>query len=608
MNVQAPDRVHAGVWCALGILLLAWNCLLASLASPFVLIHRYDGVQYQLLARNRLLGHDEINERTHTVGTEGRHPMWRPGLVWIEEELARCLGSVRAGAAAASALGTTCLQLALLWLAWCCFGRKTWVFLVIGLPAPAVISPFLTLAVGQGPEVWAAACITAGLAALVIGIERPSWAWALSAGILAGAAEWFRTGNLLLFAVPCAVYGIAILSQHDFRRFALPAGALVTFVGMAALGDRTVPSSVNKTVANLGAWAIESQGPVVTGMPQDGTTATFSMADYTLVPGTADTSIDSIIYGSRGRSTLAYVREHAGEIAPAYLQNLKQAINAGFSGLRVRIGGLILALFGLQMLLELLRFGCSRMTGERAILRRTTSATPREPALSHTFALAGGALAHYLGPVMLLTGDQPTHYLYVALPLFLVLAGRGAHGLIDLIHTLCNRGHSPVARAQQTPWAFIAAALVIIVGLSVPFYRSALRLLIGYQRQALQEQVAVNALGLDRKKVACRNMAWFVDQKVHTLLLPYATVAGLEKYVRAHGIDGILVWEKEPEPYFYATPYGSGAEFAQALQRSALFAAPQVSGSWRWYPVRRTSSAMTQARSSEAALPGPREE
>jgi len=66
------------------MLLLAWNGALSGLASPFVLQHRFDAVQYQLLARNRLHGHFEIGDEAHAVHAEGCHPLWRPGLVWVE--------------------------------------------------------------------------------------------------------------------------------------------------------------------------------------------------------------------------------------------------------------------------------------------------------------------------------------------------------------------------------------------------------------------------------------------------------------------------------------------------------------------------------------------
>jgi hypothetical protein len=272
------------VWAGLALALLAWNSLLAAFASPQVILHHYDGVQYQLLARNRLLGHTEIGDRFHTVHAEGRHPMWRPGLVWIEEGLARCLGSVRAGAAAASAIGTTLLQLALLWLAYQCFGRKTFFLVLVCLPAPMVSTHFLTLAVGQGPEVWSAAAVVAGLGVLALGLARRSWAWALQAGALAGLSEWFRTGNVAVFTIPCAVYGLAALLRRDWRGMVLPASALASFVAVAGVGGLFAPSALNKTVANLWASLLEKEGPFVKGTMPDGTEGFHSLAGYRLDP------------------------------------------------------------------------------------------------------------------------------------------------------------------------------------------------------------------------------------------------------------------------------------------------------------------------------------
>src|SRR5438034_9751900 len=110
MSGSAPARARPALWCGLALILLAWNAFLAWHASPYTLLHFYDDVQYQLLARNRLRGHVEVGDQAQTVGHEGSHPLWRPGLVWLEEGFARCLGSVRAGAAATSALGTALLE------------------------------------------------------------------------------------------------------------------------------------------------------------------------------------------------------------------------------------------------------------------------------------------------------------------------------------------------------------------------------------------------------------------------------------------------------------------------------------------------------------------
>jgi hypothetical protein len=584
--------VIAGCFC--GVLLLAWNGVLSGLASPFVLQHRFDAVQYQLLVRNRLHGHYETGDEAHAVHAEGCHPLWRPGLVWVEEGLARCFGSVGKGAAAASALGTTLVELALLGLIWRCYGRKTCLFLLCPMLVPEVSGPFLEFAVGEGPEVWAAAASVAGLAILVEGVHRRSDSWAITAGAVAGAAEWFRTGNLLLFAVPCALYAVIYLGQRDHRGARLLVGALLAWVGMAALGGQIVPSAVNKTIANLWACRTDLAGPWLTEELPDGSYMTSSLLSYSLVPGTAETYLDHSLRSSRGRSTWAFCREHAGEIRSAYFERLGEAVTSGFRGLRQRVGAFVLALFGLQLLFSL-------------VLSREW----------HTLALAGAALAHYLGPVVLIAGNEPSHYLLVAYPLFVGVATRGAvvlsefrawRGALGCVRDA--RGVAESARIQsqgsrvelnsgecsyaiQGPHAtrpsFVLGLVVLPIAFpSLLFYQAEARQLRTLQKQAFHEQVALDALELGGRRVACRNMAWFVDRDVLTVFLPYATVPELENYVRAHSIDGILIWEDEPTGAFRANPYGSPLEFGRALQDSGRFDVPQVSGAWRWYPVRHT--------------------
>jgi hypothetical protein len=565
--MRSHARSHRiGLVCLLGTLLLIWNGAFAWFASPFVLHHRVDSVQYQLLARNRLHGHDEVGEEAHTVHQEGCHPMWRPGLVWIEEGLAWCLGSVQNGAAAASALGTTLLELALLRLAWFCFGKKTLLMLFIGLAVPAIDFPLLQLVVGQGPEVWAAASIVAGLALLVAGLQQHSASTIVAAGLVAGLAEWFRTGNLLLFAIPCAVYGLAALRQHDRRCLGLSATALGAWIGMAALGEQTVPSAVNKTIVNLWACRTDLRGPFLAEQLPDGTCLTYSLLGYTLLPQSGELYFDAIVRGSRGRSTLKYCYEHAREIGGAYVQRLQQVLTSGFGGLRLRIDELVLALFGIEFLLSLAGY---------------------DPAACHTFALGGAALGHYFGPVILIAGNEPTHYVLVACPFFLIVAVRGAALLFEVSFAAWQRRRTArIAPLRPVAWGITVVMLGMLAFSAICFHRQALSWLADLHRQAVQQQAAVDALRLEGRKVACRNMGWFVDRDVQTVFLPYATVSELERYVSAQRIDGILVWEQEPLIVLRATPYGSLSEFGRALQESPVFGPPQSSDGWRWYPVR----------------------
>jgi hypothetical protein len=567
--MTCPDSrpVRGWCWCLVAAVMLAWNCLLASLASPYAILQHYDGVQYQLLARNRLKGHTELGDQFHTVHAEGSHPMWRPGLVWIEEGLARCLGSVRAAAAAASALGTTLLQVALLWLAYGAFGRKTFFLVLVSFAAPLVSTHFVTLAVGQGPEVWSATAIVAGLGGLAFALARPSWAGALLAGAVAGLAEWFRTGNLLLFAVPCAMYALAALYRRDRRGFALPVSALCSFVAVIGVGGLMTPSPLNKSVANLWVFLIEQEGPFVPGKIPDGTTGYYSMAGYRLEPRSHEITIDEIIRRSHGQSFPGFLREHAGTIFPAYLGRIGDALRSGLGGLRDRTGNLIVALFAAELLVCLAR---------------------REPQVLHVLALAGGALAHYFGPVLLVCGDQPTHYLLVALPLFLLIAAQGMRRVLEWLRAVSSwHSEGQPAAPQPTPRWLVAALALVFLALSLPFYRSVWNTLSEFQAASAAQQAAVDALHLHGQRVACRNMAYFVDRDVETLLLPFAPVSDLADYVRSHGADGVLVWEEDPMPFFKAFPYTSWSEFDRAMQENALFGPPRVSGAWRWYRVRR---------------------
>jgi len=323
---------------------------------------------------------------------------------------------------------------------------------------------------------------------------------------------------------------------------------------MAALSEQAVPSAVNKTIANLWACRTDLHGPWITEELADGSPMRSSLLGYTLVPGTAETYLDHSLSSSRGRSTLAFCYQHAGEVADAYIQHLQEVVTSGFRGLRQRLGGLVLALFGLQLVLSL--------------------AHDRE---WHTLALAGGALAHYLGPVVLIAGNEPAHYLLVAYPLFVVVAVRGAVALSELLVGCSER---------SWPTLVLGLVLLVIVSRSILFHEAAATQLRSLQQQALREQAAMDALELGGRRVACRNMCWFVDRDVQTIFLPYATVPELESYVLAHRIDGILIWEHEPTAAFRANPYGSLLDFGRALQDSGRFDPPQVSGAWRWYPVR----------------------
>jgi hypothetical protein len=148
-------------------------------------------------------------------------------------------------------------------------------------------------------------------------------------------------------------------------------------------------------------------------------------------------------------------------------------------------------------------------------------------------------------------------------------------------------GSQPAVPKPTPRWLVVTLAFVFL-SLSLPFYCSVWNILRDFQAASAAQQAAVDALDLHGQRVACRNMVYFVDRDVETLLLPFAPVADLADYISSHGADGVLVWEEDPMPFFKAIPYSSWVEFDRAMREHPLFDSVQVSGAWRWYRVRRS--------------------
>jgi hypothetical protein len=189
--------------------------------------------------------------------------------------------------------------------------------------------------------------------------------------------------------------------------------------------------------------------------------------------------------------------------------------------------------------------------------------------------------------VVLLRGDAPTHYLLMALPLFLLVGARGAVTFADGIKGIIARRIPRFLAWLRLRRTFALVVLTApLLCLSAHYYLTVLTTLNELQHRAASAQAALDALALEGKTVACRNMSWFVDRDVCTVLLPYANVPELEAYARVRNVDGILVWDEETQVYFRAMPYGSPTAFDRAMRKSPVFAPPQSSGAWRWYAVR----------------------
>src|SRR5207253_454994 len=140
---------------------------------------------------------------------------------------------------------------------------------------------------------------------------------------------------------------------------------------------------------------------------------------------------------------------------PIYVHGLREIVTNSAAGLREMIGNLVFALFLFQVL---------------------SSLWIRDESSMHSLALGGGALAHYLIPTALLRGDEPTHYLYVAISFFVVVAAAGAVRVVrwceTLLATLSPQSPSRLAEARAFILILVLAPILCLTGV---YYVGALR-------------------------------------------------------------------------------------------------------------------------------------
>jgi hypothetical protein len=325
----------------------------------------------------------------------------------------------------------------------------------------------------------------------------------------------------------------------------------------------------------------------------DSVGVTMFIRGYQLVPDLRETNYDAAVRRARGASTWTFFRQNRAEIFEIYGHGLGEVLASGAWGLRQMTGATVMALFvagiGLCLLRPNRELGCQ----PPAAGSQETSAQVLPTAyclLPTELVLAAGALAHYLGPIVLLRGSDPTHYLLVILPLFIVVAARGAERLGELAYAICQRLQPAlVGKAHLANRFLLFLCLIPLGSLSVSFYRGALQTLDESYREAEADRVALEALDLRGRTVACRNMVWFADAGVQTVMLPYAPVPELGQHARMARIDGFLIWAKKEQhqPFYYNFPYWSEQQFDRAITQSSLFGTPRVSGRWHWYPLLR---------------------
>jgi hypothetical protein len=358
------------------------------------------------------------------------------------------------------------------------------------------------------------------------------------------------------------------LWQRDGKRACVATVGLATFLATVFVSGVLVPSRVNKTVVALTHRLQEQVGEQCTIQLGPEAGARIYLSGLQLCPNLVETNCDRAVNDARDVSTMTFLREHWEKLASVYFDGVKGVLVTRFQGMRDMTGDVVFFLFAGGILLSL---PC------------------RRAADGHALALSAGALAHYFGPVVLLRGPDATHYLLVILPFMYVVAAHGANQLVATVSAvlkrLCPR---LVDDSQQVPWPFVAIGVAPVLCLSLIFYHGALACVTQSFEEAEEDRAAVAALGLEGRKVACRSMAWFEDTDIETVLLPYAPAGQLVNYAQAHGLDGLLLWEKDDARYLYfcITPYPTLEQFHQALEQSNAFGAPRVSGAWRFYPLR----------------------
>lgn len=563
-----PVLARPGAWALLAGVLLLWNLSLGWMGGPWTILQRYDGPQYQLLARNRMMGHYEVGDKAHTVRLEGRHPMWRPGLVWLTQGFAHLTGSVRMAAGIVSGIAVTLLELAMLIVAYRFFGSlAAWVLLALmALPTDVGVW-MIRMTLGQGPEPWSTAALLSGVVILVEAFRRGCWKLAVLSGVIAGLADWFRTGNLAIFPVPCLIYAAVALWRRESRKFAQAVVAGGVFLIMVMLGDQLTPSPVAKSRANLWGNLVETYGEkMVLSSSHNEDKGKIYIAGLQLAPGTNETYYDYIVrkVGEGEGPVLTGGQGHV--IRELYWERLQNAAFGRYMGLRGILGPVVLIAFLVGLILAAIR---------------------REPADLHTLALSSAALAFYFGPIVLLSGDEPTHYTLVVLPFFVLVAVRGMTQVLRLGGEAAAR-LVPVLTTRRATLrrAALLFGLPPLVCFCAVYQLGVFNYFHVDYRDTQQDDADLAALELDGKRIACRNMTWHVDRPVELFMLPYARVEQLEEYARVHQLDGILIWEDEPSVMFTITPYGITPDsFERAMQSSKLFGPARRSGTWAFYPV-----------------------
>jgi len=367
------------------------------------------------------------------------------------------------------------------------------------------------------------------------------------------------------------VFGLAMLLRREFRQLAVVGCALLSFLCALAAGSVTNSSPVNKTVVALWHKLTEQRGYQLTQeFPEVGQVTIF-FGGLELAPNGTETNYDYVVHQARDMSTWRFVADHAAEIFPEYGASLGQVVTTGARGLREMAGNAMLALFLIQMAISGFRRGETDLA---------------------VWAIGLGAWCHYLGPIVLLRGIIPVHYILVVLPFAVLLGARGLAQLTELAGDALARSLPDLAQRVRAANRFVMLLLFCpLLCLATLYYYGTVNKMREFWLSAEEDRAALQELHLEGHKIACRTMVWFIDSDVQTILLPYAKVEDLTKYVHSTETDGILLWRPEEKRHAYLcrSAYPSWDDFRQSLEKSQFFESPRVAGSWHWYPLRKAA-------------------
>ena len=247
----------------------------------------------------------------------------------------------------------------------------------------------------------------------------------------------------------------------------MPALAVVGFGLISAASGRFVASPVDKTAVALLHRLQEEDGPQMARDIPNGEPITIFLGGLAPAQGSDLTQCDQAVRDARRISAGEVFQARRADILRAYVRGLWDMILTGGGGLRTVMGFTVAAAFLAQVLLSLWR--------------------RRGPDI-HVLALGAGVAAHYLGPIALLRGNEPTHYLLVVLPLLLLPAARLPVELWALGSAWLEQRRPGLARVVlrlgAVPLVAVAAWLIVL------FYSGAVATMRQFQSQADAEQRA----------------------------------------------------------------------------------------------------------------------